>query len=278
MMLRILLICVLAACGGRACAVEDMSDDAGAQQVADVLFPETQGWLSINSFPHPATPELDSLLGAMIAKLPEYMTRDVSCSFVERAMRQPTFQAHLYQGNIFGSADDDLVYVGSEECGEGDFTIAWQHVHDPARMTSLVIYSRILRLDPASPSHFTDVARGCCATITDDYHIADLAGAHVRAVGVLKGFGIPMGSRVAPGPIRLKKESPTYILPPTDPSRRKAEPAIDEDGTIISFGAGASGDVLMAYRDSAGKLWRLVEIGTKSASDAGWISDEAKAK
>jgi hypothetical protein len=267
---------MLAACaGGRAYAAKDMSDDGGAQQLADVLFPETREWRSINSFPHPAMPELDNLLGAMVEKLPEPVQRDVSCSFVERVMRTPAFRAHLYQGNIFGPADDDLVYVGSAECAEGDFTIVWRHVHDPSRMMSLVIYSRILRLDSAAPSHFTDVARGCCATPTDDYHIAGLSGAHERAVGVFKGLGVPTGSRMAPGRVQLQKESTDYVLPPADPSHPKAGPAMDEDGTITSFKAGTDGEVLMTYRDPAGKLWRLVEIGTKSASDAGWISDDA---
>jgi hypothetical protein len=278
MMLRALLICALAVCGNsQAHVAEDVSDAAGAQQLADVLFPETHEWRSINSFPHPAMPELDSLLGPMIAKLPRDFARDVSCSITERLIRTPDFIAELHQGDIFGPGDDDFVYVGENPCAEGDITIVWRHVREPSRMISLAIRTRVLRVDEPSGVRFSEVEAGCCAEVTDHYRISDLSQVHQRAVGIFKGLTIPAGSQPTSGNVDFGMWQSTELYMSPAEAAHPETATKDEDGEVMSFTVHGGGKLLMTYHDSTGKLWSLVEVGGKFAN-AGWVSGQASRK
>jgi len=269
---------VLAAfCFGSARAAETPSVSLSSQGLADILLPETRAWRSIDSFPHPSLDELDGLLGSMIAKLPRELANDVSCSITERLIRTPEFIAGLHQGDIFGQTDHDFVYVGENPCGEGDITIAWRHVHDSSQIISLAIRARMLRVDEAPGARFSEVEAGCCAEVTDHYRISDLTEVHQRAVGVFKGLAVPAGSRPASGQIDLGMDLSTQLyMSPADAAHPESA-AKDENGEIMSFAVHGGGEILMTYRDPAGKLWNFVEIGGKFAN-AGWVSGQASRK
>lgn len=270
-----MLVCVLAAfCFGSAHTAESPPVALTSQGLADILLPETRAWRSIDSFPHPSLSELDDLLDSMIAKLPPDLANDASCSVTERLMRTPGFIAGLHQGDIFGPSDHDFVYVGENPCGEGHITIAWRHVHDLSRMISLTIRARMLRVDEASGEHFSEVEAGCCGEVTDHYRISDLSEVHQRSVGVFKGLAIPAGSRPARGEIDFGMDLRVQLyMSPADAAHPETA-AKDENGDVMSFTVHGSGEVLMIYRDPAGKLWNLAEIGGKFAN-AGWVSGQA---
>ena len=243
-----------------------------SQGLADILVPETRAWRSIDSFPHPSLGALDSLLDAMIAKLPGDLANDVSCSITERLMRTPNFIAGLHRGDIFGRSDDDFVYVGEDPCAAGDITIVWRNVHDLPRMTSMATHTRVLRVDEPSGARFSGVETGCCAELTDHYRISNLSEVHQRSVGVFKGLTIPTGSRPAGGIIDLGMDKSTSLyLSPAEAARPETATK-DENGDVQSFEVRGRGEVLMTYRDPTGMLWSLVEIGDKSGSNAGWTS------
>ena len=234
-------------------------------------MPETQAWRPIGSFSAPSSRDVDGLLATLIAKLPKNVENDFECSVPDRLMHVPAFVERLHQGDIFGPGDDDLVYVGENPCAEGDIALVWRHVHDPSRLASFAINATLLRIDEPSGARFSEVQRGCCAEPTDDYYIVDLSGAHQRAVGVFKSLDIPAGSRPARRAIDIGPDKRPIYVSPADAAPPEMAHG-DPDGGVERFEVSGRGEVLMTYRDSDGESWSLVEIGARSASNAGWIS------
>jgi hypothetical protein len=255
---------VATASAGAAESVIPIGDTAW---IGDIVLPETTAWPALRDFPQPPEGEpAGGLLAKMAAELPAGLTGE-ACPFAANVMRAAGFRGKLHMGNIFGPDDDDIVYVGPFPCGEGDVTVVWRHAHDPAAVSSFVLYARVLRVQDISDPPFSTVEVGCCMTTFDIYHIATLADGNLRSVYLHHQLQIPVAAKIEQHPIALKAATELEWSP------LRRNPGAGGDDAPISYQAGTPGEVLATYRDTAGKTWRLLAVPRKSPSGVGWTAD-----
>ena len=235
--------------------------------IGDILLPETTAWPALRDFPHPAQPDLTGdLLTRLSAELPETLTGG-SCPFAAKVIQAPGFRGKLRMGSIFGPDDDDIVYAGPTPCGEGDITVVWRHVHDPAALSSFALFATVLRVQDIADPPFSTVEVGCCQTAFDIYHIATVTDGNVRSVYLHHLLKIPAAAKIEQHPIALKAATELEWSP------LGRDPKAEADDAPISYQAGTPGEVLATYRDTVGKTWRLLAVPRKSPSSVGWTAD-----
>jgi hypothetical protein len=245
-------------------AAESIIPVGDTARIGDIVLPETTAWPALRDFPQPPdAASADGLLAKMAAELPANLTGE-ACPFAAKVMQAAGFRGKLHMGNIFGPDDDNIVYVGPFPCGEGDITVVWRHVHDPA-LSSFALYARVLRVQDISDPPFSTVEVGCCQTTFDIYHIARLAEGNLRSVYLHHLLKIPVAVKIEQHPVSLKSAtelewSPLGRMP-------------NADDPPLSFQAGTPGEVLATYRESAGKIWHLLAVPRKSPSSIGWTAD-----
>jgi hypothetical protein len=254
------VLAVAAQAAGNTIPLSDMT------RIGDILLPETTGWPAIRDFPQPSTPELDDgLLARMAAELPGALKVE-GCRFAARDMTRPDFRSALHAGNIFAPDDDDIVYAGPSSCGGGEITIIWSHAHDPAGISSTLLYTHVLRVEGTSQPLYSSVETG---PDFDAYHIARMPKDNVRMVYLHHLLQIPAATEVEQRHLILKDDT---VLEWTPGSMPAPQPASDNDKPL-TFPALTEGELLGTYRDGSGKVWRLVAAPRKSPSSVGWAAD-----
>lgn len=124
----------------------------------EILFPETREGVTVADLPR-ATPEWrqdnrDSLRSAFLRSNHGVLVEDEGCSFITRALYD---QDDLYIGDITADGIEDILYVGSALCREGDATVIWYGSESRqgrwmvARDAPRILTSRVLRIHGLTP-------------------------------------------------------------------------------------------------------------------------------
>lgn len=254
----------------------------------EILFPETREGVTVADLPR-ATPEWrqdnrDSLRSAFLRSNHGVLVEDEGCSFITRALYD---QDDLYIGDITADGIEDILYVGSALCREGDATVIWYGSESRqgrwmvARDAPRILTSRVLRIHTGSRPGLAGMKPGCCDHPTTQYYSYFL-GKNNR-VDVDKQMAYPETVLPERSSVILRRELVLRSSPQVldeynkDKSQRVAHAVF---GNILrKYLSGATAESLARTEDEDGTPWTFVRIDrsnwhlshhTAVKTDVGW--------
>lgn len=271
----ILLAGLLPLGGGTALAEEEPAPLV----VADVLFPESRGWVALAQAPALGAREVKARRPALEGAYQQSRKANrgfdsvleaPGCSFIKQVFQEGEASA-FHRVDVNHDGQEDVVYVGNALCAEGSATVIWYgKAGGGYRLDPGVPFPvEILRVAPDG-KQAVSVAPGCCGSPTSEYFLGTAAVPRLgMAVAHVNSARLPLpGERLTKGRAFTLKH----------PGRLRSAPEIADqyDGDMSEFLrravfgnvlrdylAGASG-VVVAEKSVAApgagtpKTWRFV--------------------
>ena len=130
-MRRVIFLGIICLC--MTCAFTSSSAvEAGANygKVSVLLFPETSSWQPVSGMKPVEAAFLDYVATELrkaytASKVGKEYESEV-CSFIERAFcKEGNFPNGFYLFDVDGDGIEDIIYIGTPHCAEGDVTLVW---------------------------------------------------------------------------------------------------------------------------------------------------------
>jgi hypothetical protein len=265
--------------------------ESRVSQLADLLFPESKSWRSIDQLPVLETrryyQQLSEAYGDFLARTP---SSQVVCE-LSRLFFTPAGEAKTF--HVFPGADvehDDLIYTGDAECTEGGKTIVWKNFRIWSRQQAFSIAGQAIRFSSIPKPRAVMFEAGCCADPINQFSIRDpFSGRWFGRFRVAKALDLPAGLQPDD---RINTYDHDLIL--------RSAPVVDDKydvamshrlgsavfGSVVrKFLPGISARQMTTYTDTAATRWLLIAIDqaydakayyTALPSDVGWVKADTQ--
>jgi len=259
-----------------------------AERLADLLFPESHDWARVAELPVLATREFDQSLASALGR--EYdasPAAEAVCVMINMFMDDtPRGQFHVLARE--GPGTPDVLYVGSQPCAEGDWTVIWTKSHPAIRLPG-----RAFRIRLGPEPRVVMFESGCCADPNELFGVRDpfapAGRIWIRGIRSTKWLDLPLQTRVEQRDLVFRREL-VLRWKPVDDDRYNED--LSRFLGTAAFGSiarrflpGVTARQIGAYTDPGGTQWALVTIDnefeylaehTVFTMDLGWTKLESE--
>lgn len=240
--------------------------------ISKLLFPESTHWIPYNQFTSLTTQDLEPLKAELSAAFrkayPDW--NEAFCSFMERSLEEAA-TGNFYQTDIDHDGRNDIIYIGTARCSEGDSTFIWYASPEgyEIRQPQVGDLSKLLRISP-NGQWVTTIKAGCCGDHYNRYFIGPIRNPRQHDIWVNTLIEFPSSRFDTPRPLRTSKRMVLHSKPVNAPE-------FDEVGTPIEPYAKGSHGVALAQRVIGGRKWLFVKMHRmlpekgSVAPDFGWL-------